>query len=347
MQKGKNLAAKKPPAKPLKEKLSASKFKTFKSCSCLYYYRYVEKLPSSTNDGNRVGDCTHIVCECLVKPRHRKHYDAVVAAKDIRGSKVVTRFVETYLRKAGMKQEFFDKISNFIYVALFSDFFCENSLWLKAEQDFDIQSENPRYRIVGFIDQLAEYLNNWIRVKDFKSQKKLFEGDDREANIQGMIYALAVKKLFGQDKKPVVDFLMLNFPVDSDDFRMRMTPTDEELAGLEVLLENVYKQIENFTAADILRWPAKKMPLPKTGEGFKGPLLCGWAGRGFVQSPTQLKKNGDKMFHCEYRFPFEYYALCDEEGKVLRTSHKKDLTADKSKGEFVIKKKHLGCAAFA
>jgi hypothetical protein len=59
-----------------------------------------------------------------------------------------------------------------------------------------------------------------------------------------------------------------------------------------------------------------------------------------------LKKDGNVMYHCAFKFPFEYYALCNEEGEVVKTSFKEDLKANAEKGEFVIKKNYKGCPHF-
>ena len=64
---------------------------------------------------------------------------------------------------------------------------------------------------------------------------------------------------------------------------------------------------------------------------------------GFAKFPGQLKKNGDPMWHCEYKFAFDYYALVNEEGEVLKTSYEKDLQP--SGEQKVMKKHYAGCPA--
>ena len=65
-----------------KETLSASKIKTLKSCSWLYWCKYHLKLPDKTNDGALKGEIVHLVFECLGKERHRKHYDNILKKKN-------------------------------------------------------------------------------------------------------------------------------------------------------------------------------------------------------------------------------------------------------------------------
>ena len=50
------------------------------------------------------------------------------------------------------------------------------------------------------------------------------------------------------------------------------------------------------------------------------------------------------MWHCEYKFPYDYYALIDEETNIIKTSfNKKDLKAAKKLK--IIKKHYKGCPA--
>jgi len=65
---------------------------------------------------------------------------------------------------------------------------------------------------------------------------------------------------------------------------------------------------------------------------------------GFAKRKGQLKKNGDPMWHCEYKFPYDYYALTDKNGKTLKTAFKKkDLTL--KEGQKITKKHYEGCPA--
>ncbi len=157
-----------------------------------------------------------------------------------------------------------------------------------------------------------------------------------------MMYSLAAKKLWPH-LTPIVDFIFLQFP---DNPIQRLRFKDVELAGFEYFLADIAKQMENFTEKDALKHLAAHEPFPDKTAGFRGPLLCGWAGKGPVNSPDQLKKSGDPMFYCSYKFPFSYWALCNEDGDTLKTSRENNLKADKSKGQFVIKRSYLGCPAW-
>ena len=78
--------------------------------------------------------------------------------------------------------------------------------------------------------------------------------------------------------------------------------------------------------------------MPKKDDGFCGPLNCG-----FAKHKGQLKKDGTLMWHCPFKFDFEYYSLTDETGKVIKNSFSKE-DLDESKGSIELKK-YDGCPA--
>lgn len=321
-------------------KISASRLKTLQACSWQFHCKYVLKLPDATNAGALMGTCCHTVFECLLKPRHRKHFDASTLAKDVGASPVLDRYVTRYAKKHALPEGGREKMFEMILVGLMNDFFCEGGTMMEPELSFDITSKSPKYRITGFIDQPATYNDKFLRIKDYKSSKKKFEGEELSVNVQAMMYSLAGKKLFPK-LTPVVDFVFLQFP-ERPIQRLRFS--DSQLSGFEHMLADAQMFMENFDEKKAVSNLASKQKFPDSGQGFKGPLLCGWAGKKFVSHPDQKKKNGDKMYHCPFRFPFDYWALCSEDGEVLKTEREKEkLNALESEGQFIIKKRYDGC----
>ena len=55
------------------------------------------------------------------------------------------------------------------------------------------------------------------------------------------------------------------------------------------------------------------------------------------------------MWHCPFKFAFDYWALKDESGKTLQTAHDEDkdtLIPNKSEGEYLEKSTYDGCPKF-
>ena len=320
----------------LKITVSASKLKTYKSCSLLYYYNYVIRAPQSTNEGALCGGIIHIVLECLLKDKRRKMVEKIVKDKTIKKCKVVNYYVRKEVKKLGLKKASFEKIDKFILVALNNDFYCKNGQIIGREVEFDIKNENPRYRIKGYIDVLVNYQDKFTRCKDYKSQKELFKGDDLTANIQGLMYCLAAYKLF-PDRVPVTDFIMLNH---EETPQQRFVATKAQLAAFEEKLSDLYIELENFQPRDRWKNVAANNSPPEDGS-FGGRLLCG-----FAKYPGHMKKDGSKaIFHCPYRFPYDYYSLYNAEGELLKTALKKEELKPKD-GERIELSSFAGCERF-
>ena len=62
--------------------LSASRLKTVKMCSWLYWCKYHQRLPDKSNDGASRGTVCHLIFECLGKPSRRHYYDAILESND-------------------------------------------------------------------------------------------------------------------------------------------------------------------------------------------------------------------------------------------------------------------------
>lgn len=326
--------------------LSASRLKTLEDCSYLYYAKYFLRLPDTTNDGARRGSVVHKVFEVLLNPRHKKHYDAIIKKGTAKGLPVMDRFLKLQCHREGLTNEFdnkgvnnMDLIHEMIMVGLRHDFFCQNAKLEDPEIEFNYDNEDPPYSIRGFIDKIAERKIRSKRVLDiwdYKSSASQFEGEDLDANVQAMMYSLYAKRVRSMDA--VVRFVFLRFPEDPV---QELEFSDDVLEGFEMYLAHITEFLENFNEKKGRSNMASKQPYPARGEGFRGPLMCGYA-----KYPGHTsKKTGKEYWHCPYKFPFEYYALLDKDGEVLKTAFKKsELTAEK--GQKIMKKEYGGCPSF-
>ena len=315
--------------------LSASKIKTFESCSWKYWCNYHLKLPQENNDGARRGTVCHLIFELLVKPRHKKHFDLIMEAQTLDASPAVKRLVKKSLvKEEGYSEENYLLCEEMILVGLDNDFYGAKGEVNSPEKEFLLESESPKYKIRGFIDKPVEY-NKKLKIVDYKSSKSKFNKNELKSNVQAMTYTLAAQTILPKIKNVIVEFLFLRFP-KSPSQQIRFTK--EQLSGFEYYLEHVYTIINNFTESDAKSNLASTKPMPKRDEGFCGPLNCG-----FAKYKGQLKKDGTLMWHCPFKFDFEYYSLIDADGNLLKTSfNKEDL--DDSKGE-IKHQSYGGCPA--
>ena len=315
--------------------LSASKIKTFESCSWKYWCNYHLKLPQENNDGARRGTVCHLIFELLVKPRHKKHFDLIMEAQTLDASPAVKRLVKKSLvKEEGYSEENYLLCEEMILVGLDNDFYGAKGEVNSPEKEFLLESESPKYKIRGFIDKPVEY-NKKLKIVDYKSSKSKFNKNELKSNVQAMTYTLAAQTIWPKLKNVIVEFLFLRFP-KSPSQQIRFTK--EQLSGFEYYLEHIYTIINNFTESDAKSNLASTKPMPKRDEGFCGPLNCG-----FAKYKGQLKKDGTLMWHCPFKFDFEYYSLIDADGNLLKNSfNKEDL--DESKGE-IKHQSYGGCPA--
>ena len=299
--------------------LSASRMKTMETCSWLYWCKYHLKLPDKTNDGALRRSICHLILELLLKPRHKKHYDAIMESKDIASSVPVNRTVIKFLKaNDAWSDENYELCNKMIYVALNYDYFGgEGGHIDKPEEEFKIENKKPKYNIYGFIDKPVQYEDKGLlKIVDYKTSKAKFKGDELETNIQAMMYSLAAKKLWPKLKRRVVQFLFLKFPRSP---AQELEYTDEQLKGFEYYLERVNKIVEEFDEK-----AANSDYATNNGHQW----LCGPAKSGWI---------------CPFHKPFDYYSLLDKDGKQVKSSYENDFEPED--GQTVEKRHYEGCPA--
>ena len=332
--------------------LSASRIKTFKSCSWTYYCKYVLKLPDTTNVGAQKGTICHAVFETLSNPRHLKTFETVVKHDSVFSSPSLNRYVKILCRKVGIdSEEDYQDIDDMCMRGLTYEFFGQSkkdgfeNVDAKSEEKFDftIEENGKRYRILGFIDKMFWYPNSkMVYFRDFKTSKEVFKGEDASNNIQYAIYSLAAKHIYPQAEKIAGEFLFLRFPKNTTHFCMKVKPISKtEIEGLEYELTDIQEQMENFTIDDAVANLAAKMDYPSDGS-FSGPLSCGRA-----KTPKDLKKDGTKMWHCPFKFSFFYYEITDQQGVLVKNVFEDDFPKIVLKeGQKASYKKYKGCPAW-
>ena len=116
--------------------------------------------------------------------------------------------------------------------------------------------------------------------------------------------------------------------------------TAAKLNKFEIGLTKSQTYLENFSERHAKANYAADKPMPKDGS-FGGRIVCG-----FAKFRGQLKKDGNTMWHCVYKFPFDYYALYDENGKLIKTEFPENyyvLTKMRRPNDTIKKMKYAGC----
>jgi hypothetical protein len=342
--------------------LSASRIKVVDQCGWVYWCKYKLKLPDRSNDGASRGTICHAIFECLGNPRHKKHYDLIVNSKSSFASPSVARMISIYAKKLSVNDpENLDLIDEMTVNGLLYDFFGrteDDELEEYSEKSFSISVDegDRKYNIRGFIDKLFLYKNkSSALIRDFKSSKAVFKGKEITDNLQDLMYCLAVKHLYPDFLKRTSEFVFLRFDLSNDLLGklgkgiVRMEDiSDEELLGFEYQLTEIQAFLEDFDESNAMSNFAAEKSFPSDGT-FGGPLMCGKDGFKKSRGEYVLDKNGDKIksYICQYRKPFEYYALLNKSGKVVKTCFEdevQDLDYEESEGFKLELRSYGGCA---
>jgi hypothetical protein len=270
--------------------LSASRIKTLETCSWVYWNNYHTKVPQSQNDGALRGTICHTVFELLLKKRHLKNYKRIIKENAIYGDKGVDKLVKKLSAKVKLDESNYKLLNDMILVGLKNDFFGEGGEIIKPEYDFNIQNDEPKYHIRGFIDKPVK-IKKEMHIIDYKSSKYKFRGDDLEANIQAMMYSLASRKLWPK-LKPIVKFLFLRFPKQPI---QELVFDDNQINGFEHYLEHINDYVNKFDEESARSNFAV--------DNVKNKWMCQVGG-----------------WKCPYKDPYKYYVKVNDKGEVIETS---------------------------
>lgn len=319
-------------------RLSASRIKTLQSCSWTYYANYVLKLPQTNNSGAMRGTICHLIFELLSNPRHAKYVKTIVKKKSCLKIKSIKRLILKHANKMGLdlteivkplKKEAeitnLECIDAMILVGVNYDFLHKKAKqeFISSEWAFDITSESPRYRVVGFVDRLVHCKEeDALIIRDYKSSKKTFAAAELESNLQSMIYSVAAKKHFPHFKKVKAKFLFLRYP----DAPEQQSPefTDEELLGFEHYLEYISNLLSNFDETKAKANFAKN----DFGKKWMCQTKSGW--------------------RCPYLEAIDYKVLLDENGKTIKSIfNTEEFKPEELKENYSVEVRHYdGCPAW-
>jgi hypothetical protein len=314
-------------------RLSASRIKTLQTCTWTYYANYVLKLPQTNNSGAMRGTIAHLIFEVLSNPRHAKYVEEIISNNTCRPSKAVWRLILKTANKLGLdltesvkpikkegERTNLECIDDMILVGLRYDFINDQEL-IGSEWSFDITNEEPKYRIVGFVDRLVKD-NGKLVIRDYKSSKKTFDTEELESNLQSMMYSLAARRHFPDYDNVNVKFLFLRYPDAPEKESPEFTPT--ELTGFEHYLEYVSNYLTNFDEKKGMTTFAK--------HDYSKKWMC-------------KTKSGWK---CPYLDPIDYKCLIDKDGKMIKSIFiTEDFKASEIKDGYTIEvRKYDGCPAW-
>lgn len=317
---------------------SATRNETYATCSQLYAARYIYKLPDPGNDGSKRGNVCHNTLELLLKPRHRKVYEAAIHHQTCTEVPALWRLICAYARKEGVADpKNLKTIDGFMMVALTNEFLGEPGTFERIpELPFELEVDEPdgrRFRTKGFVDQLFKVRDKdgiLLSIKDFKSSKAFYDGEKAELNGQAIMYQIAARRLFPEIKRRRFRFCFLKFKTPWQE----MEPfTDEQLDGYEWQLTAMQQALESFTLAN----EADNLAAFDQEKQW----LCG--------VPDALKKDGTPRWCCSAHKPLDYWAIVDAQGEIVKSGYTREeleSKVDAAKGQRIEERHYAGCKAW-
>lgn len=303
-------------------RVSASRLKTLNHCTLEFYYQEILKLPSKVHNRTAQGSCIHSLFECLMSPRRRKTFIALMENQtSVRNIPSLPRFIRAYDRRHGIAPYEMSAMLDMLDVAFLGirrHFVDASGKWSPPPAWFNekrFQIKVGEAVISGFIDLLIVWPDR-VLVIDLKSQKARFTKDELANNIQGILYQLATEHEY--HLIPVVDFIMLRHPPTPKDLSrhiQRFEATSEtHLAGLRSYIDHSYGVVNRFGMKEA-------MSAPTTDSGF-----C--------------------RYVCQYLKSFDYWSLSKKATPhLVLATFPLDKPPQVGQDEVLTKMHHAGCAA--
>ena len=238
---------------------SHSRLSTFEQCRFKFKLRYVDRIVPEVEETieSHLGHTVHEVLEWLYK---QVKLDNIPSIDD-----VVVYYTELWKRAFNPNvvvvknhltvEDYFNKGIKFLL-----DYYMTNQPFddntLELEKRIKVQlDESGDYLIQGFIDRLVHNIETGeYEIHDYKTSGRMPSKESIDTDRQLALYALAIKDLFGADKKVCLTWHYLNFNKKICSYR-----TDEQFEELRKNTIKLIKEIEETT-----EFPACKS------------ALCGW-----------------------------------------------------------------------
>ena len=238
---------------------SHSKLSTFEQCPLKFKYKYIDKIKPLIKGTieTHLGKAVHSTLEWVYKKAKNKEPPLM--------DEIIKHYVETWernyepeiliVKKELTQADYFNKGVEFL-IHYYNKYYPFKDGTIECEKKVEIfLDEKEEYKVIGFIDRLVYNLETKeYEIHDYKTANSLPQKEKIDNDRQLALYSIAVKELFGKDKKIklIWHYLAYNKKIESK-------RTDEELKKLKEKTLELIKKIES----------TKVFPYNKS-------ILCNW-----------------------------------------------------------------------
>jgi len=272
---------------------SHSRLSTFEQCKLKYKFRYIDNIIPDIEKTieSHLGSVVHKTLEWL--------YNWVKKSRIPTIDEVIVNYSENWkedyeedipiVKRYMTVGDYFNKGIQFL-ISYYTKHkpFDDNTIAVEKRIIFNLD-EKGEYKIRGFIDRLVYNLKTGeYEVHDYKTSGNLPSQNILDKDRQLALYSIAIKELFGEEKKVILVWHYLSF-----NKRLHSKRTDEQLKQLKEETLNLIKEIESTT-----NFPPTKS------------ALCHWCEYKPI-CPAWGNKPPEKQMSLK-----EYYELKEKEDKL-------------------------------
>jgi putative RecB family exonuclease len=223
---------------------SHSKLSTFEQCKLRYKFRYIDKIKPEIEKTieAHLGSSVHSTLEWL--------YKKVLEGKTPNIDETIMHFNEEWenewkddiviINKSMTKQNYFERGIKFIL-----DYYLKHQPFedntLELEKKILIKIGDEEHLLQGYIDRLVHNIEkDEMEIHDYKTSGSLPTQDKIENDRQLALYSIAIKEIFGRDKRVKLVWHYLHF-----NKKIEIYKSEEQIESLKEKIHKLIKTIES------------------------------------------------------------------------------------------------------
>ncbi|MEK6895463.1 MAG: PD-(D/E)XK nuclease family protein [Nanoarchaeota archaeon] len=223
---------------------SHSKLSTFEQCKLKYKFRYIDKIIPEVEETieTHLGSAVHSTLEWL--------YKLVILSKIPSIDETIMHYHQEWennwvddiviVNKKMSKENYFERGIRFIL-----DYYTEHAPFddntIEIEKKIFVKIGDEEHTLQGFIDRLVHNLKTEeYEIHDYKTSGTLPSKERIENDRQLALYSIAIKEIFGNDKKVKLIWHYLHF-----NKKIEIYKTDEQIERLKEKIQLLINEIES------------------------------------------------------------------------------------------------------
>jgi len=222
---------------------SHSKIETFEQCKLKFKYRYIDKIVPKIAKGieAHLGAVVHKTLEWLYIQVLKNSIPSINDVISFYSKEWQENYSENMpiVNKTMTAKDYFNRGVEFL-VNYYMKYHPFQDNTIATEKRIEINLDESGKKLIGYIDRLSQNLeNNEIEIHDYKTSNTIMAKEKVENSRQLSIYSLAIKEMFGKEKKVCMIWHFL-----AHDMKICLRKTNEQLEQLKKEIIELIEKIE-------------------------------------------------------------------------------------------------------